>query len=605
MKRRGPRWLAPAGTLAIGLLLALAARLPFFRASDFPLNDGALFLQMAHEVATAHFTLPTHTAYNADGIPFAYPPLGFYLAAAVAVWLGVDLTAVLRYLPLGVNLLTIGAVYLLARALLDSRLAVCVAVIAFVGAPRSYEWLIMGGGLTRGLGFLWALLALAQARGMLERPTAGRLLGCAGCAALAVLTHLEMGLFVVYSFALLLLVYGRTRRGLAISVLWGLCLAVFTAPWWLVVVQRHGLTPYLAASATAGWYSLEESLEDAVRFVFPPEPLLAVQGAFAAIGWLACLLRRELVAPLWLPLVFVLTPRSAPTEATVPWALLVGSGVAEVVVPGLLALARAELWARWDASLLARPGAAAARGLYTLAPGLVGAALLGALTVPHWRDLQLSRGALDAMTPAEREALRWVAVHTPPESTFLVISPKRGWEEDYVAEWFPVLAQRKSVLTPQGAEWLPGQVHGQRVCLHSHLKDDSLREVGALERWARQYQVHFSHVYVSKAPHGSVDVEPLRRSLVASPEYSVLYDGPGGTVLARRDGPLAPADRPWPIAPDCRSLYTEAPAVQAAFFARYGPEAPWAWLREHQGEVARQPRWRLWRDRGEPAARTP
>src|SRR5579875_648660 len=604
MKLRGPRGLAPACTLVVGELVGLAARLPFFLASDFPLNDGALFLQMAREVAAAHFALPDSTAYNADGIPFAYPPLGFYLAAALAVWLGVDLTQVVRYLPLGMNLLALGAVYLLARSLLESQLAVFIAVVAFAGAPRGYEWLIMGGGLTRGLGFLWALLALAQARGMLERPSAVRLLGCAGCAALALLSHLEMGLFVAYSFALLLLAHGRTRRGLAISVLWGLCAVVFTAPWWLVVVQRHGLAPYLAASATAGWYSLEESLEDAVRFVFPPEPVLAVQGAFAAIGWLACLLRRELVVPLWLPLVFVLTSRSAPTEATVPWALLVGSGVAEVVVPGLLTLARAELWARWDASLLTRPGAAAARGLYTLAPGLLGAALLGALAVPHWRELQLSHDTLAAMTPAERRTLAWIAEHTPPDSAFLVVSPKRGWEEDYVTEWFPVLAQRRSVLTPQGAEWLPGHVHGQRVCLYSQLKDESMQDAEALEQWAGRYQVHFTHVYVSKAPHGGLEVEPLRRSLLTSPRYVVVHDDPGGTVLARRGGALAPPGRAWPIAPDCRSLYTEAPAVQAAFFARYGPEAPWAWLREHQAEVARQPRWRLWRDRGAPVLHT-
>ena len=595
MKVRGPVWLLSAGSVAIGLAVGLVARLPFFLASDFPLNDGALFLQMSRDILSAHFALPPHTTYNFEGIPFAYPPLGFYVAALSSLLLGVDLTQVLRYLPLVVNLLTIGAVYLLARSLFDSRLAALVATIAFAGAPRGYEWLIMGGGLTRGLGFLCALAALAQARGMLERPSVARLLGCAGCAALAVLAHLEMGLFVVYSFALLLLVHGRTRRGIAISVLWALCLVVFTAPWWGVVLHRHGPAPYLAASATAGWYSLEESLEDAVRFVFPSEPVLAAQGALATIGWLACLLRRDLLVPLWLPLVFIGTPRSAPTEATVPWALLVGSGVAEVVAPGLLALARAELWARWDLALVARPQAITARSLYTLGPGLVGAVLLGILAVPHWRELQLSRGTLDAMTPAERQTLAWIAQHTPPGSTFLVLSPKRGWEEDYVLEWFPVLAQRKSVLTPQGAEWLPDYVHGRRICLHSHLKDEHLSDAQALEDWAQRYQLGFSHVYVSRSPHGSVDLEPIRASLLASEAYQVLLDSPGGTVLARRGGPIAQPGAPLPIAPDCRSLFTETPEIQAEFFARYGADAPWAWLAEHEREVAQLPRWQLWR----------
>ena len=45
------------------------------------------------------------------------------------------------------------------------------ATLAFALIPRSYEWLIMGGGITRAPGMLFALLALAAVIRLVHRPT--------------------------------------------------------------------------------------------------------------------------------------------------------------------------------------------------------------------------------------------------------------------------------------------------------------------------------------------------------------------------------------------------------------------------------------------------
>src|SRR5829696_5314797 len=145
MKYRLPRWAPALLAILCAVGVGLAARLPWFAAADFPLNDGALFLQMSREVAAAGFSLPTRTAYNFDDIPFAYPPLAFYVTAGLAALLQVDTLQVVRYLPLAVNLAAIVTVYFLAASLLASRWAVFAAAVAFAGAPRGYEWLIMGG----------------------------------------------------------------------------------------------------------------------------------------------------------------------------------------------------------------------------------------------------------------------------------------------------------------------------------------------------------------------------------------------------------------------------------------------------------------------------
>src|SRR5919108_1398275 len=79
LARIGPvarSWAWPRSALlsaSIALLCALAARLPYFFRSDFPLNDGGMFLTMTREVLEARFALPGQTGYNFEAIPFAYP----------------------------------------------------------------------------------------------------------------------------------------------------------------------------------------------------------------------------------------------------------------------------------------------------------------------------------------------------------------------------------------------------------------------------------------------------------------------------------------------------------------------------------------------------
>ena len=77
------QWTAAATALAFVIAIAIRAVLVLSR--SFPLNDGALFLLMTEEISAHGFHLPASTAYNAANIPFAYSPLGFYLAAVLLI----------------------------------------------------------------------------------------------------------------------------------------------------------------------------------------------------------------------------------------------------------------------------------------------------------------------------------------------------------------------------------------------------------------------------------------------------------------------------------------------------------------------------------------
>jgi len=567
---------------AVAVLFALAARLPYFAHSDFPLNDGGLFTAMSRDLLAGHFALPAFTSYNAEAIPFAYPPIAFYLAAAIAALTGLDVLAVTRWLPLLANLGTVAAVASLARAVVRPAWAASLAAVVFALLPRSYEWMIMGGGLTRSLGYLFAVVCIVMAVRLARTPSTRRLVSCAVLAALALVSHLEEGLFALYSLGLILLCLGGSvRRAVLGATVVGLGTALLTAPWWLTVLARHGLGTFQAASMTSGWSTPGSLLSALGEFLAPPSLPLSVAGSLGVLAAGLCLLRGQPLLPLWLLAIFMLTPRSAPSEAVLPLALLLGEAAAEVVVPSVRRAMERSTLPR--ANLLGRgrlkPVAALRRTMAAVALVLL---LAGVYRL--WPRLPVEPFALDSLSLGERQTMAALAARTPADARVLVLSSTESWEEDMAGEWLPVLAGRQSVLTPQGAEWLPGQLHARKVCLFQQVRELAPGGISQLDTWASERGVIFSDIYVSKAARGLIDWRPLLQSAQSAADYTLLLESPEAIVL-HRQAPIAPR---WPasgefaVADDCASLADQPLETIATFEGAYGPRAAQAWLAEYE-----------------------
>jgi uncharacterized membrane protein len=322
----------PAAVVAVAMATGLAVRLAHVIPASFPLNDGGMFYTMAGDVQRAHYLLPEHTSYNGLDIPFAYPPIAFFLAAcldAVGSW---SLLDVIRFLPLVASVLTIPAFYLLARAMLSSRPVTMIATLAFAVLPRSFNWEIVGGGLTRSVGLLFALLALHQGYLLLKNSDARRILPTAVLAALSLMSHPETGWLVAFSLVMFSLACGRNRRGLGLGLAVGATAAVLSAPWWGTVIARHGLDPFLSASQSGrgDWYSWAG--DTLLSLDFTEEPIAPLLACLGMAGLVISIARRELLIPAWLVAIFILDPRSASTFSMMPLAMLIGvASVAAVV----------------------------------------------------------------------------------------------------------------------------------------------------------------------------------------------------------------------------------------------------------------------------------
>ncbi|MEO8037099.1 MAG: hypothetical protein ABI837_21920, partial [Acidobacteriota bacterium] len=319
--------------IAAAIVLGCTLRAGIVLASDFPLNDGGLFFVMTRDIQSNGYALPAFTSYNGDGIPFAYPPLALYIAAAVNDVTGISLIQLFRFLPLLASCLSIPAFFLLAREILTSRRAVFFAVTLFGLLPAGFMWMIMGGGITRSFGFLFAILALHQIHQMYVKRAAWRAAPAALLAALTALSHLEMGWFVAFTAGLLFLAYARNSYGVRVSLAVAGGTLLLTAPWWATLLSRHGAGPLLEA-AHSGSYPLAGPL---MLLSFDPtvEPLFAAVASLALLGAFSCLMNRRYWLPGWVAAAALLDVRAFPTSSTMAIAFLAAIGIENVLLPML------------------------------------------------------------------------------------------------------------------------------------------------------------------------------------------------------------------------------------------------------------------------------
>jgi hypothetical protein len=564
----------PRLALAAILLAGTAGR---FRAAvgDFPVNDGGLFYVMVVELMRADFALPDSIPFNAYAVPIAYPPLAFYFTAAIAWVTGAPVDTLLRVIPPLMSAATILAVFRLASVLAMPRPAALFATFAFACAARGFSWTVMGGGVTRAPGYLFALLAAAEILRVAQSPSKRRILVAAGLCALTVVTHPEATLVLGALGAVVLVCSYNNRAGLLGLVAVALVALLFTAPWLIAMVARHGLTPFGGAGSTAF------PVSHIVRLA--GLPFVSPVGSFAAIGLLVCWKRGNFLLPVWLLLIILLTGEFR-TYIAAPLALLAATGIAALPSP-LTADRRLQIAA---VSVLTVACAIIGTGLYgpvarqlteLLGPaadrivpkalGLIGdprtylaaalAMLAGGLLLTRQPQslpaslrvpinmmlacLAVGMGVFATVTfdlgptlsPSDRAAMAWIATDTAPDSRFLVMSGSPSWGLDPASEWFGALTSRVSIATPQGSEWV-----GARD--EASMRYVTAQECGSagsecLMAWSATNQEPFDYVFIPDTPAGGETArccQTLMQSLLASSRFEVAYDRDGSTIFKRK-----------------------------------------------------------------------
>ncbi|HEX3723820.1 MAG TPA: glycosyltransferase family 39 protein [Nitrolancea sp.] len=538
--------------VALGLVLFFAAivRLYFVMTTSFPLNDGGMFMQAIVDLQHSHFMLPQYIHYNGLPIPYAYPPLGFYVAGLVASATHASLFTVLRIVPAIFSVLTVVAFMKLADSYLGDRTTVVVASLAFSFVPRSFSWQIMGGGLTRSIGFFFGILAIWQAYLLFTQRSRRTLIWTTMFSSLACLSHLEMAWFVAFSAALLMLAYGRTRRGFLDAALVSAGVLILTSPWWGLVIERHGIEPFVYASHSGG-HTIAVIVAYLLTLNWGQEQLFPLFGALALIGMLYCVVRRRYFLPVWVFTGLLLDPRKFETEAMVPMSMIVGICVVTMILP-LIREGAATLQSTESVESVAVPSGGRTPGRHWIGPVAVGIvviyAMLASMFATAIGDVPLSTD--------ERQAMQWVSQSTSPNSRFAIINGD-DWAVDRSSEWFPVLAGRTSVATVQGNEWLPNDAFGNQVTSSLTLQKCASETAACIDAWAVDEHATFNYVYIAsrELEQGAIDshvpcCSGLVESLENDPNYELVFQNDGAAIFERRsavahvDGMFTEANAP-------------------------------------------------------------
>lgn len=498
--------------IELPILLGGFIRVVQVLATSFPLNDGGMFYVMVRDLQANNYRIPSFTSYNFSSIPYAYPAFSFYLAG----WLndlGLDLLQILRFYPLAFSLLAIPAFYWLASEILEERRKVTLATYAFALLKPSYEWLIMGGGLTRSPAFTFSILCLAfWARWLRGRSRRGWF--WAGlCFGLIVGTHLEIALVTAASMLLFLLFYQPTwqKAGrLAGAVLIG---GVVSAPYWLQVLGNHGLQPFLMALANSGYDKTTRIL----NLLLPStteESVLTLFAVLMLLGMIYLVTRRSFFLVAWWLLLVAIDPRSLERSAAILAPLLAAIGIEEVVVKGLSAVS-ADRWSR---------------AVVRLVPALFVFQLL----------LMAVQGSLEPQTLTdnlnlqEMEAMGWAKENTPIDAVFLVLPASDTWGNDSLMEWFPALAERANRMTVQGYEWLLKREFTTRIVTYFELRACLMQPGnGCLDAYLQTHQSQYDYVFLtndlrlSEASTGYSEYDWIERG------YQVVYSKDEVVILKK------------------------------------------------------------------------
>jgi hypothetical protein len=498
--------------------------------SEMPMNDGGLFYAMARDIQAADFRLPVETTYNLAGIPFAYPPFALYFAAlGDAV---VPMLQIVKWLPPIVSMLTIIAFFFLSRVILKSDIQAGLATVAFAMLPAAYNLTITGGGLTRSFGFLFSILTLYFAYQLFQTTRRHYIFLTTLMAALLVMSHPVAMVHTLLSVFVFWLFWGRTRQATLSAVAVAVLTLLLTAPWWVTVISRHGIEPFLSAFRSG---------VDRLVFLVPlfrldlgSERFLDFIMVLAILGFIVAISRRQYFLLLWILAIFVVG-RDAQTAAMLPVAIAASLGLTEVVFKGIQAFEKIT-------------------GNSTEGAG-VSPNFLGWLEVSRGGKLILtffliysvfnafaySLSISVRVTDQEQKALQWVEENTSPGARFLMLTYGDPLNTP-LQEWFPALTGRVNLTVAQGYEWLPDQQFSQRLADFNLLQPCLTENWGCVESWVSERNHTYDYVYVYQGYVGRESVnetEPMLASWIldnlnASSDYVSVYQAPLITIFENK-----------------------------------------------------------------------
>ncbi len=492
--------------LILTITFSLFVRIFAIFRSDFPLVDGGMFFSMIRDLQEANYSLPSFMSYNHQQIYFAYPPFALFFTGAINSLTGIPLLKLIQWQPVVINVLTLVPVYYLAKRLTQSSTKAWLATFIFSLTPNTYWWQIVGGGVTRSFGALFAFLFTYFAYRIFHDKD-NSLFGSVGAilsGALVVLSHPEWALQAVFTGFLFFLLWGRNWHTIRKSAIIVFSVLALTAFWWITVLLRYGIHTYLDASTATNSRLLSLVPLISLQYTFENTAFIAV---FALIGAFVAIARREYFLLIWGIGCLLVDPRGGVPFALLPFSIVAMLSITDLIAPFFLKNSNREDNSWWN--FLDLPVGKLFIGFFAVF--CLSNAFLVSTTISNYH---LSTG--------EQQAMLWVKENSGFDDKFLVLGSEANPIHSSLTEWFPALADRQSITTVQGQEWF-GNYH-DAINTFSLYQQCLSEDLDCIQKISKKTGIKETCIFISfekslQKPEKNI----LYLSLLQSPHFNQVF----------------------------------------------------------------------------------
>ncbi|MGA2121750.1 MAG: glycosyltransferase family 39 protein [Methanoregula sp.] len=473
---------------------------------DVPLNGGGLYYQFSKTILENNFSYPVYIPfYTENGLPFAYPPLCFYIIACFSYITHIKIITLHIYFPIIISALTVIAFYFLTKRFFHEKNMIIFSTFLYAILSYAFADLIVGEGLVESFGVLIFLIGFIYldksftTNNLRYTIISGILFG--------ITILLSPGGAYAFSIALIVLLVIKGKNLVGIKKIFSIAIIGFfiSVPWWLNVIKNHGFNTLLNGFFSRQGTNIFELL---IKLAFFDNYFYeAFIATFCLIGLFYCLVKKEYL----LPVLFFFFVIAGEITYIIPIfaILLVTIGLFKVIIPSLNSVSHNnDYWSRICVIFFIIVICFHALGMSYInlnEPGQLKWAL-------NKSNVNVEKNDLDAM--------KWIENNTNKSSIFIVISDDQIW---WLNDWFPALTQRTTVNTVFGSEW----TNKYKLMLKLTGKLNECNNIVDLTNLTSLYSIHFTDIYFSKSQSN----QDFINNLTESKQYKKIYENDGGIVF--------------------------------------------------------------------------
>jgi hypothetical protein len=488
-------------SIIFGIFLRVLPHLVMGFSSNLPLNNGGLYLFFSEIISQNNFSYPDYIPfYTENGVPFAYPPLIFYLLALISKMFHIPLMILFIYTPTIISIVCIFAFYFLVKELFPEKSLVLISTLIFALYPPLIAYSAQGLFLVHGVGTLFFIIGLILVLRWMKCNDDSLIFFIGILFGLLLLSSPRCAF--AYALVLLTVALLNPRKKTFFSLAFiGIIAAVISAPWWITVIQNHGITVLLNGFMLRQPTVVVNIFLNVYLYNFYNYQLSLM--AICLLGLFYYIIKKEFFLPVLFVLLVISGGYGVVIIPLIMIIILFSVGMLKVIFPALKYILNADTPTKTLLPLF-----------FTV---LLLILILGGSYIQNRDFFEYKYSSLKEDETLQFEAMNWITQNTENSSSFIVkdVIASEQKNQFWIGDWFPAITHRKTLNTFYGNEW----TNKPQLWL-ADLELTNCKDTYCFENVSNKYNFNNTHVFIIKYPENGYVIS----SFANSDNYKIIFE---------------------------------------------------------------------------------